>query len=232
MSAFPKAPALQIDSGTLEALKWLAVVLMTIDHINHYLLNNRIPLMFDIGRLTMPIFGFVLGYSLGQPKARLNGVYSRVSRRLALWGVLASIPFEALNRSDLHFWPLNILILLLLVTLIAWLFDSGGPLRVILAIQLFTFGGMFAEFFWPGLVSCLCVWAYRRQPSWILIFSWIGSIAAFVFFNHNFWALAAIPILIGASFVRVSVPRIKHIFYAYYPLHLSVIWVLSRTVFR
>lgn len=232
MNTFRAAPVLKIDSGTLEALKWFAVLSMTIDHVNHYLLDAQVPFMFNVGRLAMPIFGFVLGYSLGHPQALSSGIYKRVSLRLLLWGSLACIPFEAMSQNPLPFWPLNIMIALLLVTLMAWLLDRGGSFRVILAIQLFTFGGLFVEFFWPGLVTCLCVWGYRRQPSWILIFVWVAALACFVVFNGNSWALAAIAILVGAPFVRVSVPRLKHIFYVYYPLHLSVIWVLSRTLFR
>ena len=71
------APALMLSSGTLEALKWLALLLMTLDHVNKHLLHASVPELFAAGRLTLPLFGFVLGYNLARP------------------GVLASAPGRA-----------------------------------------------------------------------------------------------------------------------------------------
>jgi hypothetical protein len=57
-------PKLELADGSVEALKWLALVLMTIDHINHFIFKMQIPVMSDLGRLAMPLFGFVLAYNL------------------------------------------------------------------------------------------------------------------------------------------------------------------------
>lgn len=42
----------------------------------------------------------------------------------------------------------------------------------------------------------------------------------------NLWALAAIPLMLAAPLVDVKVPRLRHVFYAFYPLHLAVLWLL------
>ena len=64
--AFALAPGalapIVIADGALEALKWLGIVLMTIDHINKYLNGGHSALMFDLGRIALPLFGFVLAY--------------------------------------------------------------------------------------------------------------------------------------------------------------------------
>ncbi|MBK7549911.1 MAG: hypothetical protein IPI20_19875 [Rhodoferax sp.] len=60
---------LHIDNGTLEALKWLALVLMTGDHVNKYVLADSLPGLFELGRLAMPLFMFVLAYNLARPGA-------------------------------------------------------------------------------------------------------------------------------------------------------------------
>ena len=36
------APRLELSSGSLEALKWLALLLMTLDHVNKHLLHASV----------------------------------------------------------------------------------------------------------------------------------------------------------------------------------------------
>ena len=48
------APALVLSSGTLEALKWLALLLMTLDHVNKHLLHASVPELSAARRLALP----------------------------------------------------------------------------------------------------------------------------------------------------------------------------------
>ena len=86
------APRLMLSSGTLEALKWLAFLLMTLDHVNKHLRHALVPELFAAGRLALPLFGFVLGYNLTRPGGLASGGYSRTARRLAIFGSIAAIP--------------------------------------------------------------------------------------------------------------------------------------------
>ncbi len=63
-SALPK---LVITDGTLEALKYLGLVLMTLDHVDKYLFNGTCPTAFAAGRSALPIFAMVLAYNLAHP---------------------------------------------------------------------------------------------------------------------------------------------------------------------
>ena len=83
--AFPA----HFSAASLDALKWLAVLLMVIDHINKFVLVDAVPIMFALGRVAMPLFAFVLGYRLAQSESLQNGVYQRVFVRLIAFGVLA-----------------------------------------------------------------------------------------------------------------------------------------------
>jgi len=60
-----RSPLLLAD-GTAEALKWLALVLMVLDHVNKYLYNDALLWVFPIARLSFPLFGFVLAYNLAR----------------------------------------------------------------------------------------------------------------------------------------------------------------------
>ena len=55
--------------GSLEAIKWAALILMVFDHTNKYLYAERLPVVFQLGRIVMPMFGFVLAYNLARPDA-------------------------------------------------------------------------------------------------------------------------------------------------------------------
>ena len=222
------APVLTLSSGTLEALKWLALILMTFDHVNKHLLHASVPVLFAAGRLAMPLFGFVLGYNLARPDALVGGAFKRTAARLAVFGSVASVPFIALGGLGWGWWPFNVMATLLVATLCAWLIEFGGWARIALACLLFILGGSIVEFWWPGLAACLFAWAYCRRPSWGMLMLWTASLAALYVINRNLWALAALPLIFAAGQVSINVPRIRLGFYVYYPVHLSVLWVLER----
>ena len=223
-----RAPPLVLSSGTLEALKWLALLLMTLDHVNKHLLHASAPKLFAAGRLALPLFGFVLGYNLARPGALASGGYSRTARRLTLFGSIATIPFIALGGLGWGWWPFNIMATLLVATLCAWLIEVGGPARLVAAAAVFIVGGALVEFWWPGLAVCLLAWAYCRRPSWLALALWIGAIASLYIINRNLWALAALPLIFAAGQVKMNVPRGRHGFYVYYPVHLAVLWGVAR----
>ena len=60
---------LHFSDGTVEALKWLALILMTVDHINKYLFNATLPMALELGRLCLPIFVILLAFNLARPDA-------------------------------------------------------------------------------------------------------------------------------------------------------------------
>ena len=94
-------PDFVLSSGAVEALKWIAVVSMTIDHVNRYLLHGSVSYIFALGRLAMPIFSFTLAYQLARTNAFSNGVHFRVIHRLVFFAVFSSIPYAVLNKLTL-----------------------------------------------------------------------------------------------------------------------------------
>ncbi|SEF35169.1 TraX protein [Variovorax sp. NFACC28] len=208
-----------VSEGSLEALKWVGLVLMTGDHINKYLLHEAIPALYALGRMAMPLFGFVLMVHLARPNALAAGVHLRVMKRLAIFALLATPPFVHL----VGWWPLNILATLLLAVLIAWLLGQGGWFRRCTALIAFVFGGAMVEFWWPALLSCLGAWAFLRKPGHLQLLGWVLATASLAIINGNFAALAALLLIWGASQVDIPMPRSRWIFYAFYPTHLSLI---------
>ncbi len=221
-------PALVMSSGTLEALKWLALLLMTLDHVNKYLLDASVTALFAAGRLALPLFGFVLGYNLARPGALAGGSYLRTARRLAVFGSIATVPFIGLGGLGWGWWPLNIMATLLVATLCATLIEVGGPFRLLAAGAVFIAGGALVEFWWPGIAVCLLAWAYCRRPSWVTLALWVGTLASLYVINRNLCALAALPLIFAAGQVKINVPRGRLGFYVYYPAHLALLWIVAH----
>ncbi|VTY37687.1 TraX protein [Xylophilus ampelinus] len=221
----PPATALgawAIADGSLEALKWIALVLMVGDHVNKYLLHESSASLYALGRMVMPIFGFVLMHNLCRPGALANGLHVRVIKRLAIFGALSTPAFVYL----VGWWPLNILFTLLVATLIVFLWERGGTARRLLAFTVFLVGGALVEFWWPALLCCIGAWAFLRKRTPLRLTLWVLTTASLAAINGNFAAVVALPLLWAATRVDVPVPRMRWVFYAFYPAHLTALAAL------
>jgi len=224
--ASPAAPAAvwSISDGSLEALKWVGLVLMTGDHVNKYLLLDASPTLYALGRMVMPLFGFALMANLARPGAFEAGMHLRVMRRLAVFALLATPAFVRL----VGWWPLNILVTLGLTTLIVWLLERGGAVARAAALIAFLIGGALVEFWWAALLCCLGAWGFACRPDGVRMLLWALGTAPLAIVNGNFSALAALPLILGARHVDIPLRRCRWVFYAYYPAHLSLIAVVLR----
>ena len=158
-------PKLLVTDGTIEALKGLALVLMTLDHINKYLFAEKLPFIFEAGRLAMPLFVFVLAYNLARPGTRERGGFIRTIKRLALFGALATPAFIGLGGLVAGWWPLNIMFALLVMTLTLYLIERHTIGSTIAAACVFIVGGSSVEFWWPGITIGIAIWSYCKVPS-------------------------------------------------------------------
>ena len=212
--------------GSLEAIKWAALVLMVFDHVNKYLYAEKLPVIFQLGRIVMPMFGFVLAYNLARPDALARGVHGRMLYRLTLMGLAASPMCIILNGMFVTanaWWPLNILFMLLLVVSLTYLIDRGGAKCYALASALFILGGAFVEYLWMGVLCCLGEWLFCREASPSRLLLWFLGTLSLTVVNGNAWGLAAIPIVLLAGRVALRLPRRTWVFYAFYPAHLLLL---------
>jgi hypothetical protein len=221
--AHPHKARFVVADGSLEGLKWLALILMVLDHVNKYLWDQRFVLLFDLGRMVMPLFGFVLMYNLARPGVWAAGVHRRVMWRLLAFGAVATPAYVAL----VGVWPLNILWTLLAATGLVALLEAGGRARTALAIGLFILAGAVVEFWWFGLLSCLGAWAFCRRPTALRLALWAAAIASLGVVNRNLAALACLPLIWAGAQMALPLRRCRWLFYAFYPAHLSVIWLVK-----
>lgn len=220
-----------IADGTLEALKWLGIVLMTLDHVNRYLLAGQVPLLFVLGRVAMPLFGFVLAYNLARRDALATGAFRRTRNRLMIYGAVATIPFVALKAPLAYgWWPLNVLFTLWAGTLVIELLERRRPQLMLVILPLFSFGSLLPEYWHLGTGAMIAAWHLCKQPRASSLVLWILPLAALVIINHNFYALLVIPLVYAARFVDLPMPRYRHVFYVFYPAHLAVLWLVQALI--
>jgi hypothetical protein len=199
---------------------------MTLDHANKYLFAHAIPGAFEAGRLAMPIFGFVLAYNLTRPGALAAGMHTRVMKRLALSGLVATPFFIGLGGLVSGWWPLNIMFMLLVSVGVVRLVEQGDFVRWVGAAALFVAGGAMVEFWWPAVVFVLAAWWYFKTGKKIAVAICALALTTLYVVNMNLYALLVIPMILTAHLIKCSVPRMRHIFYAFYPAHLAVLWFL------
>lgn len=204
-----------MTSGGRELLKWLALVLMTGDHVLKVFGLGYVPVMSELGRVAFPVFALVMAYNLAQPGADT----AKCARRLLLWGVVAT-PVAMLAFGQ---WlPLNVLLTFAAAAGIAWAIERR---QWVIVILLAVLAPTVLDYAWPGVWLVLAGWWwYRGQgrhhwPVWFCM-------GLLCIYNGNAWALLAIPAL-RLGHINVRVPRSGRVFYWYYVGHLLVFAALS-----
>ena len=228
---------IKINDNLLEWLKWFALVLMTADHINKYIYQEKYEFVFYAGRLVMPLFAFILAYNLSRPGALVNGAYQRTMKRLAFFGLIATPAYIASGFVQDYWFPLNIMFMLLVCVAIAYCLEIGDPLHLFAALMIFVIGGAITEFWYFGIVVFLASKKYVVDPSARNMFLLLVAIGSLVVVNGNLWALAAVIFILLAitlSEKNITIPKIarsKRLFYIFYPAHLTLIVAASKLFF-
>lgn len=225
-SVLPPLAQVQLSDGMVEALKFLALVLMVLDHTNRFVLDGNVPMFFYLGRLAFPLFAIILGWNLARSDLFDSGAGSRMLKRLFLFGLVASFPYNVML--GYQWWQLNILFTLWAGAAIVHLVRKQDVASIVLAVALFAGSGMVVDYAWYGVAVCITSWTYCRRPTWLSFFAWIASIASLTLINGNFLALLSVPIFLFASRKEIRFPRYRYFFYWFYPLHLAVLGLVGQ----
>ena len=214
---------MRANDGSIELLKWIAIICMTLDHVNKYLFNGTLPYLFEIGRLALPLFIFVLAYNLDRPGVLTKAVFARIAIRLFVFGLIATVPFVLLGGVDNLYLPLNVLFTLLVISCAIFCLNTGGMVGFFGALVLFLLGGAVVEFGWIAIYLGVTTWAAFRLKSLVLALAAVLGCIALEKINLNYFAVLALPVIALCFFFNEKLPRLKYFFYMYYPLHLLII---------
>ncbi len=190
---------------TSAVLQLIAVSTMFIDHVG-YRLYPGVDLLRMIGRLSFPVFAFMLVEGFIHTANR-----GKYVQRLALFAVDSEAPYQLFARGRLGALPpwSNIFFELLLIFFALWLAEGCmyGAYGVLVGLGFYAF----RDRRWAGM-SCLvaCTLLYcLYHGSWFQIYA----------------GCAAVPLWLYNGQRGRRLPR--YFCYAFYPAHLLLIWGVS-----
>lgn len=233
-------------------LKLIAVLLMTIDHISAVLSFNGvynqgpailgIPVWRVIGRIAFPIFAFMIAE--GAMKTRS---VPRYLLRLGVFALLSEIPFDLACKTARDTYGViefsahqNVYFTLALGLLSVWCLKllRGKNLGWLSVFPAAACGAaayyLQTDYSWAGVI---CIYLMAVSANLDPVPCFIGNVCAifllcFSFFNFNTVELFALVALVPIFFYNGEKGRKinKYVFYAFYPVHLLLIWAIVTAV--
>lgn len=215
-------------------LKMIAVITMLIDHIGAVLFPFN-PLFRYIGRIAFPIFAFLIAEGFYYTKSRV-----KYAARLFVFALLSEIPFDlAFSNKLLEFSSQNVYFSLLLglcaIWIIQWLKDKNKHMiilsPVIAAIFAYIANSLNCDYGWFA-VALITVFYLFRGNDILVVVGFVLLIAIYIIIPGNslimlFELCALLPIVMYNGERGYNSRAIKLGFYAFYPIHLLVLYAIS-----
>lgn len=230
---------LRISNNSLTAMKLIGIAAMLIDHFNAFVNPHYNQILFEIGRIALPLFALVLGYNLA--RIPLNKI-PKIMFRLLMFGILATPIYIILSGGLQHWWPLNILFTLSLATTIVYLlslptYNRWAVTARMTAILLFAVIGGLVDYLWLGPALVIVVWrlfsGISAVESTILHVLLSGLFGLLCVMNDSLATLFALPIiyLTILSCQGIRLPRMKWFFYWFYSGHLIMLFLTKMAFY-
>lgn len=208
-------------------LKCIAVATMLIDHIGAFLYTDQLWMRY-IGRLAFPIYCFLIveGYYHTRDVRKYIG-------RLTLFALISEVPFDLacadqivyMERQNVFFTLTLGLVCICVIDRLSNRWLAAGIAGV---LCLLTGSVIHSDYGAGGLLMILCFYIFRGHTCgrWLSI----GALNC----------LCYEPIQCVGTFALVSVqcyngtkgPSAKYFFYAFYPVHLLLLYLIRRYLFN
>ena len=205
------------------ALKVIALISMTVDHIAYYLMDHG-TLLYDVmrtvGRMAFPIFAFLLveGYD-----------HTRSTRKYALnllaFALISEIPWWLLNHDNTH----NVFFTLLLGLIAIEGIKKLGKKSLLWAVLMITICtiAMFlhVDYEYSGI---LLIYAFHIfQPDKVTK-CLLATLFMYQYGVIGLWLGLAVILCYNGQRGFIKGQYTKYLWYAYYPLHLMTITILLQ----
>jgi len=215
-------------------LKILAMLLMTVDHVGFILFPGILWLRI-LGRLAFPIFAYQFGVSVKKTKH-----LEKMGGNLFIFALISQITFWSVNRWD--FRQLSIFFTLFLAWLIIFFYKKIEnkilkflaimPIFIFLLLPIFVISFPVVDYGLYGVLLLLCFTVLLEDPIMLnLSFTFLTLSYCFLTggFVQAFCLLAVFLFYLRISFKK----RFANLYYyAYYPVHLTILALLSKTLLK
>lgn len=218
-----------------DALKWIAIVTMLIDHIGLTMLNPYGPdngvlytVMRSIGRLAFPLYCFLLVEGFMH-----TGNYRRYVIRMAVFALISEIPFNLMLSGSVWYPGYQSVMVTLLIGLIGlgayrWCVNHRYPIYGIMVVISAVVTGWLTQCDYGAegvlLIFIFYVLQYQPVARAIALGIWCVMMGGL-----EVWGVVAIiPIMLYNGKRGNSGKWFQYFGYAFYPAHLALLWGLNR----
>ena len=183
---------------------------------------SLLQLMQMFGRFAFPIFVFLLVEGFEKTKNR-----RRYGISLLVLALLSEIPFNLMNGGTLLFEKQNVMFTLLLGYLAMWSLEyfKGKPLiSLVLLVCMFLISRyMQANYRTAGFIFILLMYGLRKERV-------IQTVACPVLLQMKLMVFFSLLLTFMYNGKRgfIKTPFVKYCFYAFYPFHMLVIYLLAK----
>ena len=219
------------DSGR-ELLKWIAIITMTVDHVGVILYPEFTVLRF-IGRFSFPLFAYLL--ILGMENTRNIRYYFT---RLFIFALISQVPFFlALGYGP--FDSLNIFFTLSSGLLFVYFFKKSS---VFVLVPVFASLVLPFDYGIYGIVVIGCMYILKENTKFGVVSLVLLNTLFLVPWSIQFLSISAIPLILlhkngSLKITRETTEEVtiplwrKYFFYVYYPLHLTLLYIIKLYFF-
>ncbi len=215
-----------------EILKWIAIITMTIDHIGAVLFPE-VEVLRLIGRFSFPLFAYLLILGLENTRNVRNYFI-----RLFIFALISQVPFYLATRIK-PLDHLNIFFTLSFGLMFIYFFKKNSIIAfvpIVLSILLnFDY-----NIYGIVMIGCMYILTGNIKLGTILLVLLNGLFL--VPWNSQFLSLLALPLIILHQNSLLTTPKEfkkefkipiwrKYFFYVYYPLHLSILYIIHMYYF-
>ena len=219
-----------------DILKLVAIIAMTMDHVATYLMpHGSTP--YDVcqffGNFTIVIISYFIVSGV-----KYTHSVKRYIERMIVWALVSQVPFYLLR----HDYELNVLVTLLASLIGIYLLDKKGWLYYCITFAVFFPISLFSDWaFLPLIFTMIFYESDKHNLKWlpIVLLPIVMFISRLVLSNESlglyiseavaFLIISTVIYLLRNKTEQRAKGRIPGLFfYAYYPLHLFVIWLIAK----
>ncbi|KXU60047.1 TraX family protein [Prevotella bivia] len=204
------------------ALKVIALVSMTVDHIAYYLMDHNTwgyDMMRTVGRMAFPIFAFLLVEGYG---------HTRSTRKYALsllaFALISEIPWWLLNHDNTH----NVFFTLLLGLIVIEGINKLGKKPLLWAVLIITICTiaifLHVDYEYSGILLICTFHIFKPDKVTKCL---LATLFMYQYGVIGLWLGLAVILCYNGQRGFIKGQYAKYLCYAYYPLHLVLFMLLS-----
>ncbi len=225
------------------ALKFIAMAAMVIDHASVIFLGPETNIWRNIGRIAFPIFAFLIAEGAVHTKNKF--LYAA---RLFAFCVISEVPFDmAFNGTYLEFTKQNVFFTLFLGLISVYVLDflrkRGLGILGIISTLACSLGALFlsSDYGFMGVVVITLMYMFSTVKTGVkyLGFALSGLMTSIVYIFPLSFGFIPAQVYASLCFIPLSLyngkrgrKMNKYFFYAFYPVHIIILYFIKMFIVK